>query len=115
MVQSSGESLSLIGSKVAQILALCVELTCLSRDPALDVVEPLLLAKNGALESDYATVCDRVAVVTPQLESASRDLDQKRSSLAKVVESKKGLVAQLTCLRSRRTTLEKETLTLMCW
>ncbi|KAJ8644526.1 hypothetical protein MRB53_006274 [Persea americana] len=76
--------------------------------PALDVVEPLLLAKKGALESNYATICDRVAVVTPQLESASRDLDQKWSSLTKVVESERGLVAQLECLRSRRVTLKKE-------
>ncbi|KAJ8644292.1 hypothetical protein MRB53_006040 [Persea americana] len=84
MVQSFGESLSSIGSKVAQILALCAKLTRLSRGPALDVVE-LLLAKKGALESDYAIVCGRVAVVTPR-----------------------SLVAQLACLRSRRALLEKE-------
>ena len=59
MVRSSGESLSLIGSKVARILVLCVELTRLSKGPALDLVEPLL-AKKGAIESEYATVCDRV-------------------------------------------------------
>ena len=70
MVRSFEESLSLIGSKVARILALCAELKHLSKGPALDVVEPLLFAKKGALESDYATVCDWVAVVTPQLESA---------------------------------------------
>ena len=88
------EFLSSIGSKVAQILALCAKLTRLSRGPALDVVE-LLLAKKGALESDYAIVCGRVAVVTPRLESASLDLDQKRSNHAEVIESERSLVAQL--------------------
>ena len=58
------------------------------------MVEPLL-AKKGALESDYATVYGRVAVVTPRLESASLDLDQKRSNHAEVIESERSLVAQL--------------------
>ncbi|KAJ8630562.1 hypothetical protein MRB53_023885 [Persea americana] len=94
MVQSSGESLSSIGSKVVRILVLCAQLTCLSKGHALDVVKPLL-TKKGAIESEYSTVCDR-----------------KRSDLAKVGKSERDVVAQLECLRSCHTTLERETVDL---
>ncbi|KAJ8632147.1 hypothetical protein MRB53_025483 [Persea americana] len=65
MARSARESVSSIGSKVVWILALCAELTRLSKGPAFNVVEPLHLAKKGALEFDYATICDWVVLVTP--------------------------------------------------
>lgn len=42
----------------------------------------------------------------------SRDLDQKRSDLTKVIKTERDLVAQLDCLRSHNVSLEKETVDL---
>lgn len=62
------------------------------------MAEPLLLSKRGALESEYTFVCGRVVVDTPQLGSASRDLDQKQFDLTEVIKSERDMVVQLECL-----------------
>ncbi|KAJ8622344.1 hypothetical protein MRB53_030873 [Persea americana] len=83
---SALDGLILRGISSGNLLALCAELKHLSRGPALDVVKPLLFAKKGTLESDYATVHDWVAVVTPQLESASEILIRSDLALPRILD-----------------------------
>ncbi|KAJ8635790.1 hypothetical protein MRB53_010057 [Persea americana] len=76
------------------------------------VASPLQIVRSSGESLSLIGSNVAVAVGTPQLESASWDLDQKRSNLTKVIKSERGLVAQLECFRSCRKSLEKETVDL---
>lgn len=56
VMQSSGESLSSVGPKVARALMLCEERTHLSEGSALGVAERILLGRKATLESEYSAI-----------------------------------------------------------